>query len=104
MLNFPPLAPNQPLTLSIPALLATTNLTGQSISIDVGENPQPETVLPLDITISTMGVDIHFSQAAFEGDGVNSLRLILNAEPVQPIGGILPLALEIGKPDRVDDL
>ncbi len=103
-LTFPPLTPNQPLTLSIPALLATADLTGQSISIDVGENPQPETVLPLDITISTMGVDIHFSQATFEGDGVNSLRLILNADPVQANGGILPLSLEIGKPDRVDDL
>ncbi|PKN92912.1 MAG: hypothetical protein CVU44_12845 [Chloroflexi bacterium HGW-Chloroflexi-6] len=103
-LSFPPLSPNQTLTLSIPALLATADLIGQSLTVDVGDNPQPETVIPLDITIPAMGIDIHFSQATFEGDGVNSLRLILNADPIQPIGGILPVALEIGKPDRVDDL
>lgn len=103
-LSFPPLSPNQTLMLSIPALLATADLTGQSLAVDVGNNPQPETVIPLDITIPTMGIDIHFSQAVFEGDGVTSLRLILNADPIEPVGSIVPVALEIGKPDRVDDL
>ena len=72
--------------------------------VDVGPDPQPDTVIPLDISIQVLDMTVHFSDATFVGDGVNSLRLTLNADPVQTVNGLTPASLEIGKPDRVDDL
>ncbi|MEI7848695.1 MAG: hypothetical protein WCK35_23040 [Chloroflexota bacterium] len=103
-LLFPPIPSDQRVTLTIPAALTSLELSGQSIRVDLGANPQPDTVIPLDITIPVMATAVHFSQATFVGDGINSLRLILDADPVQPLDGITPVSIEIGKPDRVDDL
>lgn len=104
-LTFPPLAGNQKMTLSIPALLASVDIPDQSIVVDVGDNPQPDTIIPLDVNIQVLNTTVHFSQATFVGDGVGSLRLTLNAdEPIQTIDGITPASLEMGKPDKVEDL
>ena len=92
------------MTLTIPAALASLDIHGQSIRVDMGDNPQPDTVIPLDITIPVMGTSVHFSRATFVGDGVGSLRLTLDADPVQTVDGITPVSIEIGRPDRVDDL
>ena len=104
-LTFPPLARTGTLTLTIPALYATVDIPDQVITVDVGADPQPDTVIPLDARIQVLGATVHFSKATFVGDGVNSLRLTLNAdEPIQTVDGITPNQLELGKPDRVDDL
>ncbi len=103
-LIFPPLPAAQQVTLTIPALLADVNILEQTLVVDVGSDPQPDTILPLDATIQILDMPVHFSQATFVGDGVNSLRLTLNADPVQTVNGLTPASLEIGKPDRVDDL
>ena len=104
-LTFPPLAGKQNVTLSIPALLASAKIPEQNIAVNVGDNPQPDTVIPLNVNIQVLNTSVHFSRATFVGDGVNSLRLTLNAdEPIQTIDGITPASLEIGKPDKVDDL
>ncbi|MEJ5225311.1 MAG: hypothetical protein WHV44_12715, partial [Anaerolineales bacterium] len=103
-LLFPPVSPNQQVTLTIPAVLASLDISGQTIRVDMGADPQPGTVIPLDITIPVLGTSIHFSQATFVGDGVGSLRLTLDADPAQTVDGITPISIEIGKPDRVDDL
>lgn len=103
-LLFPPLPGNQKVTLTVPALLAGVNIPEQTIVVDMGFDPQPDTVIPLDISIQVLDMTVHFSQATFTGDGVNSLRLTLNADPVPTVKGLTPASLEIGKPDRVDDL
>lgn len=104
-LTFPPLAGNQKVMLTVPALLASVDIPDQNITVDVGDNPQPDTIIPLDVNIQVLNTTVHFSQATFVGDGANSLRLTLNAdEPIQTIDGITPASFELGKPDGVDDL
>jgi WD40 repeat protein len=105
-LVFPPLSSaGQKVTLVVPALLADVDLTNQNIVVDLGADPGPDTVIPLDASIQVLGMVVHFSQATFVGDGVNSLRLTLNAdEPIPNADGITPLSFDLGKPDRVDDL
>ena len=103
-LLFPAIPANQNVTLTVPAVLASLDVSGQSITVDLGSDPQPDTVIPLDVTIPVVGTSVHFSKATFVGDGVSGLRLILNADPVQTVNDITPISVEIGKPDRVDDL
>lgn len=104
-LSFAPLAGNQKVTLTIPALLASVDIPDQNIVVDMGSDPQPDTVIPLDVNVQVLNTTVHFSQAAFVGDGVNSLRLTLNAdEPLQTVDGLTPASLELGKPERIDDL
>lgn len=103
-LLFSPLSGGQQVTLTVPALLAGVNIPEQTIVVDMGSDPQPETVIPLDVSIQVLDMTVHFSRATFIGDGVNSLRLTLNTDPVQAVNGLTPAVLEIGKPDRVDDL
>jgi hypothetical protein len=104
-LTFPPLTGIHTLTLTVPAVFARVDIPDQMIPVDVGANPQPDTVIPLDANIQVLGATVHFSKATFVGDGVGSLRLTLNADdPIQSADGITPYELELGRPDRVDDL
>lgn len=104
-LTFPPLPADQKVTLTIPALLATVDVPDQNIVVDMGDNPQSDAVIPLDVNIQVLSATVHFSNATFVGDGVNSLRLTLNADDlIQTVDGVTPISFELGKPDRVDDL
>ncbi len=104
-LTFPPLPAGQRVTLIVPALLATVDIPDQNIVVDVGNDPQPNTIIPLDANIQVLGTTLHFGKATLVGDGVNSLRLTLNADdPIPTADGITPASLELGKPDGVDDL
>ena len=103
-LSFAAITGEQNVTLTVPAVFATTVIPLQTITVDVGADPQPGAVIPLDVTIPVVDSFVHFSHATLIGDGVGSLRLTLDADPVQTLNGITPAALEIGKPDRVDDL
>jgi hypothetical protein len=104
-LFFPPLAGKHALTLTIPAVYASAVIPQQELSVDVGADPHPGDVIPLDANIQVLGATVHFSKATFIGDGVGSLRLTLNADgPIQMVDGLTPEALELGRPARVDDL
>ena len=104
-LTFPPLTGIHTLTLTVPAVFASVDIPDQKITVDMGADPQPDTVIPLDANIQVLGATVHFSQATFVGMGDSSLRLTLNAdEPIQTVAGITPYELELGRPDRVDDL
>ncbi|MDD5466194.1 MAG: hypothetical protein PHS96_00150 [Anaerolineales bacterium] len=104
-LTFPPLdIGEQKVTLTIPAVLATVDIPDQIIRVDLGENPQPDQVIPLEADIQVLNATVRFRKATFVGDGVSSLRLTLDAEAVETLDGMTPLMLEMGKPDRVDDL
>ena len=104
-LNFPSLSGTHTLTLTVPAVFASVDIPDQTIRVDMGADPQPDTVIALDANIQVLGATLHFSKATFVGLGDSSLRLILNAdEPVQTVAGITPFELELGRPDRVDDL
>jgi hypothetical protein len=100
----PPLAGEQNVTLTVPGIFATASMPAQTITVDVGADPQPGAEIPLDVTVRVLDSSVHFSKATFIGDGVGSLRLTLDADPVQTVNGVTPAAIEIGKPDRVDDL
>ncbi len=104
-LTFPALpGGEQKVTLTIPAILATVDIPDQAIRVDVGENPQPDQVIPLEADVQVLGTVVRFRKATLVGDGVSSLRLTLDAEAVETVDGMTPLTLEMGKPDRVDDL
>ncbi|RPI89947.1 MAG: hypothetical protein EHM40_19595 [Chloroflexi bacterium] len=104
-LTFPPIPAGQKVILTIPALLATVDIPDQNIVVDMGNDPGPDTVIPLDASIQVRDTIVHFSQATFVGDGLNSLRLTLDADdPIQTMNGMAPISFEVGKPDRVDDL
>ncbi len=70
----------------------------------MGENPQSDQVISLKADIHVLGTTVRFRKATWVGDGVNSLHLTLVAEPVETKDGIPPLMLQMGKPERVDDL
>jgi Tol biopolymer transport system component len=104
-LFFPPLSGAHTLTLTIPEVYANVNIPQQELSVDVGADPQPGDVIPLDANIQVLGATVHFSKATFIGDGTSTLRLTLNADgPIQMVDGLTPEALELGRPARVDDL
>jgi hypothetical protein len=104
-LTFPPISGTHTLTLTVPAVYSTVDIPDQVITVDVGSDPQPDSVIPLDVNIQVLDTTVHFSNATFVGDGISSLRLTLNAdEPIQTENGITPDQLELGRPDRVDDL
>jgi len=104
-LFFPPLTAPRALTLTIPDVYASAVIPQQVISVEVGDNPQPGDIIPLDANIQVLGATVHFSKATLMGDGVSSLRLTLNADgPIQTVDGLTPEALELGRPARVDDL
>jgi hypothetical protein len=105
LLHFPPIVKAGRLTLTIPALPADVDIPDQSITVDLGEDPQPNTTVPVDATIQILGSSVHFSQGTLEGSAPGSLRLLLNAdEPIQAVDGITPFSVEIGRPDKIDDL
>ena len=104
-LTFPPLTGTHTLTLTVPAVFARVDIPDQMITVDVGADPQPGDVIPLDANIQVLGTTVHFSKASLIGDGTSSLRLTLNADgPIQAVDGLTPEALELGRPARVDDL
>ncbi|HVM70624.1 MAG TPA: hypothetical protein VMT91_02615 [Anaerolineales bacterium] len=103
-LIFPTLpAGEKSIRLSIPAVLASTDLN-QFITVDMGADPQPGEILPIHADIQVMGTIVRFRKASFTGDGVNSLRLTLDSEPVESVDGVTPISLELGRPEGVDDL
>ena len=104
-LSFPVVSSTQQtVRLHIPAALATVDIPDQTIRVDLGPDPQPGQVIPIDADIQVLGATVRFRKATLVGDGTASLRLTLDAEPVEPADGITPIRLEMGKPDRVDDL
>ena len=104
-LFFPPLREAQKVTLSIPALLADVDIPDQIISVNLGEHPQANDVIPLNAQVQVLDSTIHFHEARLIGDGVHSLRLTLNADDeVYRENKITPIFLELGKPDKIDDL
>ncbi len=98
-LVFPPISGTHNMTLTIPAVFATVDIPDQVITVDVGSDPQPGDIIPLNVNIRVLNTTVHFSKATFVGDVVGSLRLVLNAdEPIQTIDGITPDQLELGRP------
>lgn len=104
-LVFPTLAAeDQNVTLTIPAIIAKVNMPDQIVRVDMGDDPQPDQEIAINADIQVLGSTVRFRKATFIGDGVNSLRVTLRAEPLETIDGITPYMLEMSKPDRIDDL
>jgi hypothetical protein len=104
-LEFPALTPgDQKVTLTIPATIAKASIPEQVVKVDMGDDPQPDQQISVNADIKVLGSAVHFRKATFIGDGVNSLRMTLNAEPLETKNGITPYMLDMSKPDRIDDL
>ncbi|MGB9673472.1 MAG: hypothetical protein ACPL3P_04980 [Anaerolineales bacterium] len=104
-LLFPLSKAGQKFTLSIPAILADVTIPQQFLTIDVGKNPQANQTIPMDASVLVLGNKVHFSKATLVGDGIQSLRLTLHADqPLVSEHGITPVMLQLGKPDKIDDL
>ncbi len=92
----------QPVKLIIPGFYASVDVN-QSVTVDLGDDPQPGTI-PVNSDIQVLGQTIRFRTGTLIGDGVTGLRLYLDSEPVTKLDGIEPYSLELGKPERIDDL
>ncbi|MGB9640640.1 MAG: hypothetical protein ACPL4H_06975, partial [Anaerolineales bacterium] len=104
-LLFPTLPAQTKVTLSIPAVLADVDIPDQSITVNLGDNPQGNETIPINAQIQVLGATLHFSKATLIGDGVSSLRLTLDAdEPLPSYHQITPILLELGKPENIPDL
>ncbi len=95
---------NQNLTLTIPAVIAKVDIPDQMVVVDMGDDPQPDQEVAVETDIQVLGCTVSFREATFVGDGINSLRVTLQAEPLETVDGITPYMLEMSKPDRIDDL
>ncbi len=98
-----PLFAGHTVKLTIPAFVAQVDLN-QTIQIDLGSDPMPNANISIDADISVLGNIIHFQKARLIGDGINSLRLYLDSEPIESVDGIRPIQLEPGKPEKINDL
>lgn len=88
--------------LSIPGFYVHAPLQ-QSVLVDLGPDPQPG-LLTVNADLDVFGQTLRFRTGNMEGDGKTGLRLYLNGEPVSIVNGVEPFMLEMGRPDRVDDL
>lgn len=70
-----------------------------SFEIDLGTNPQPGQVIPLNATVNVQGQIFHFIKAEFEGDGINSLRVTLFTDPLDLQDDIGLVFLSMGTPE-----
>lgn len=90
-------------TLNVPAVTASVDLD-QAIVIDLGPDPQPGDIIPVDADIQVLASTVHFNSAELQGDGITGLRLILDADQVETVNGITPLSLKLGTIEGIDDL
>ncbi|MDO9128485.1 MAG: hypothetical protein Q7U34_01335, partial [Anaerolineales bacterium] len=92
----------QLIKLIIPGFYASVDVN-QFVTVELGSDPQPGTI-PVNSDVQVLGQTIRFRSGRLEGDGVTGLRLYLDSEPVTKLDGIEPYSLELGKPERIDDL
>lgn len=90
------------LTLQIPALLASLPLEDDLV-IDLGADPQPGEEWAIDQTVDVAGMPLHFGRVTLEGDGADSLYLRVYSDPPDPNAVVFPYAVEIGRPEGVQD-
>jgi len=95
-------ADGQPVKLSLPGFYASMPVD-LSVTVDLGKDPQPGT-LPVDSDIPLFGQTVRFRIGTLLGDGTSSLRLYLKSEPIAVIDAVEPYSVQLGRPDRVDDL
>lgn len=70
------------LTVSLPMVAVDTPAQAQPFQIDLGSDPHPGQISNMDVSTVVDGQTFHFVKAEFEGDGINSLRVTLHADPL----------------------
>ena len=91
-----------PLQLTIPAVLVSLPLDDMTLVVDLGDDPQPGQVIPLDQTIEVAGQTVHFSQAELVGEGT-TLTLYVDSDPIDNSAALRLYLLEPGRPEGVED-
>jgi len=69
-------------TLHVPAVALRVPLS-DTLSIDLGSNPQPGDTIDVNWTINAGGASATFRQGTLVGDGATTLRLELNSDPLE---------------------
>ena len=90
------------LQLNIPAVLLSVPLSDE-IRVDLGENPQPGKILPMDKTVLVQGMPVHFSQAELVGEDLTRLTLSLTSDFLDNSAAQRPYHLQPGRPDGIQD-
>jgi hypothetical protein len=93
-------ADTKQITVSMPIVAVDSPSKAEGFQLDLGANPQPGQTKPLDITITIDGQTFHFVKVEFEGDGVNSLLVILYTDPLklsEEIFSVTPIFGDNGK-------
>lgn len=91
-----------PLQLTIPAVLVSLPLDDVTLAVDLGDDPRPGQVIPLDQTIEVAGQTVHFSQAELVGDDT-TLTLSIDSDPMDDSAALRLYLLEPGRPEGVED-
>jgi hypothetical protein len=88
------------LTLKIP-LVSIKVLSAGSFQVNLGSNPQPGQVIPLDSSFSIGDQIFNLDKAEFDGDGSNSLRVTLYSVPMDLPNNIASIQPVLGLPEGV---
>lgn len=91
-----------PLRLELAGIYAHSALSRELV-VDLGTDPQPGQVIPLDLSVDVAGVPVHFSQAVLQEPASGSLVMQLASDPLQPREGVTVALLHPGKPERIVD-
>ena len=91
-----------PLQVTFPAVLVSLPIE-EELVIDLGDDPQPGQVIPLDQTLEIEGYVVHFSQATLEGESEITLTVSIKSDPIDDTASVRIYSLEPGRPEGVQD-
>ncbi len=102
-LTFPGAAGLQgPLQITFPAVLVSLPIE-EELVVDLGGNPQPGQIIPLDQILEIDGLTVHFSQAVIEGERDIMMTVSIESDPLDDTAPVRIQALEPGRPEGVQD-
>lgn len=100
-LHFQPAsAEAQNLTVSLPIVAVDAPVTAEAFQIDLGQDPQPGQIRPLDVTADIDGQEFHFVKAEFGGDGIQSLLVTLHMEALKLPDDVFWMSPAFGDPEK----
>lgn len=91
-----------PLQVTLPAVLISLPLE-EALVVDLGDDPQPGQVIPLDQTVVVDGFTAHFSQAELVGTSETTLTLSIESDPLDDAAAVRLYSLYPGRPEGVED-
>lgn len=91
-----------PLQLTLPSVLVSLPIQ-DTFEVDLGDDPQPGQVIPLDQTVVVDDLTVHFSQAELVGSDETTLTLSIESDPLDNTAAVQIYSLGPGRPEGVED-